>query len=175
MKTLNADSDCPGGSPGRRGDDSSRPGHTAGSPQESVLPGTEVVELLNTLLEGERAGARALRELVHDSSDRRVVELLVAIGRDEADSCAMLIRQLKRLGAAPSQAVGRFYDRFKKCESFVDKMTLLDRGQGQVVRMLDRLLAGTDDPALHNDLARMRDVHVRNIVRAAEFTRRIAG
>jgi len=123
---------------------------------------------LNALLEGERAGARALLDL-KEPTDQPLGAALNEVARDEASFCSMLIRQIERLGATPSRATGVFYDKLLARESMEDKLRLLDRGQAAVVRALDDLLPRIHDPQMRIELVEMRDVHVRNIERCARF------
>lgn len=130
----------------------------------------ELTQLLNELLEGERAGAQGLRQMSRVASDPALKALLLTIWSDEAKFCAMLKRILERIGAKPSRIVGRFRQQLRKRASLGEKLELLDRGQAAVVRRLDAVLPRIDDPKIHADLARMRDVHILNIHRCAEFT-----
>ena len=133
------------------------------------LCSTEIVDLLNQLVEGERAGARGLIDLDTEVEDATLRELLSAVAKDEARFCAMLSHHVARLGAAPSRGTGVFYDKLKARETLADKLKLLDRGQSAVVRMLVDALPRINDVALRNDLEEMREVHVRNIDRCARY------
>lgn len=124
----------------------------------------EVLVLLNQLLESERAGARGIGELsgrVEASSRAALRE----VAKDEARFCAMLARHIDRLGGTPSALTGAFYDKLAALGAAGDWQTLLDRGQGWVVRKLERMLPQIGDEALHADLTEMRDAHLRNIER----------
>jgi hypothetical protein len=123
---------------------------------------------LNELLEGERAGARGLLDLAAPKSEP-LGATLDAVARDEARFCSLLARQIERLGGTPSRAVGAFYDKLMARETLEDKLRLLDRGQSAVVRVLDELLPQIHDAQMRAELEEMRDVHVRNIARCAQF------
>jgi hypothetical protein len=85
------------------------------------------------------------------------------VARDEARFCAMLTTQIRRLGGVPSLATGAFYDKVMALTDADQRLDLLNRGQGWVVRRLQEALPRIDDAALRADLQEMLDVHVRNI------------
>lgn len=124
----------------------------------------ELLDLLNVLLEGERAGARGIIEISHDAAPEHH-EILADIARDEARYCAMLTRHIKRLGGRPSRNTGAFYDKLIGAETFAARLDLLDRGQGWVVRKLRESLPRIHDDSLREDVAEMLDVHERNKAR----------
>ncbi|HEX7034135.1 MAG TPA: DUF6306 domain-containing protein [Pseudomonadales bacterium] len=128
-----------------------------------------VLTRLDTLLEGERAGARGLRDTRADFGDGPLGELLAEVGRDEARFCAMLTRHIERLGGTPSRATGVFYEKLLSRPDPQARLRLLDRGQKAVVDMLDDLLGRTLDMELRRDLEEMREVHVQNIARCAAY------
>lgn len=128
-----------------------------------------VVERLNLLLEGERAGARGLRDTREAFGGGEMGTVLEEVGRDEARFCAMLTRHIERLGGQPSRATGVFYDKLLGRPDNQARLRLLDRGQKAVVDTLDELLSCTLDMSLRSDLQDMRDVHVHNIARCAVY------
>ena len=133
------------------------------------LTAEEIATRLNVLLEGERAGARGLIDMKGESDDPALVELLDAVARDEARFCAMLGHHLARLGHTPSRKTGVFYEKLKARETLEARIHLLDRGQSAVVRMLDEMLPSIRDADLLTDLTEMREIHVENIRRCAEY------
>lgn len=130
-----------------------------------------LLALLNQLLEGERAGARGVGEMCAGVMPADTRAALRAVARDEARYCAMLTRQIRRLGGRPSRRTGAFYDKLQAEESRSARLALLDRGQGWVVRKLYEALPGILDRSLHADLKEMLETHERNIERCAEVTR----
>src|SRR3546814_8980732 len=82
---------------------------------------------------------------------------------DEARWCAMLAGQIKRLGGSPSGACGAFYDKVMALDEPVERLALLNRGQGWVVRKLDAMIPRVKDEVLHADLRELADSHVENI------------
>lgn len=127
-----------------------------------------VLGRLNELLEGERAGARGLRD-APVTGDGDLNRVLGEVRRDEARFCAMLTHHIERLGGSASRATGAFYDKLLAKPDLAAKLRLLDRGQRAVVEALNELLGQTLDRPLRTDLEEMRDVHVRNIERCAAF------
>ena len=138
-------------------------GAFAGIDTATVLAG------LNELLEGERAGARGLRDTHARFGEGELSRVLRDVGRDEARFCAMLTHHIERLGGNPSRATGAFYDKLLARPDSSARLRLLDRGQRAVVNALDELLGQTLDVELRRDLEEMREVHVVNIERCAVF------
>lgn len=133
--------------------------------EEQSLPVTEILELLNALIEGERAGAKGIIAMGRHIESSEINALLRAVAGDEARFCSMLSQHVERLGGTASRATGSFAEKLAKRETFVDKLTLLDRGQSVVVRMLNEAIPRISDAQLQRDLIEMRDVHIVNIDR----------
>lgn len=134
----------------------------------------EMLDLLNRLLEAERAGARGVGEMSAGARDTRPDTAgdrnratLGEIAKDEARFCAMLSRHIRRLGGTPSSKTGTFYDKLIALKTLAERLDFLDRGQGWVVAKLRDALPRIGDDALHRDLKTMLDVHERNIRQCA--------
>jgi hypothetical protein len=125
----------------------------------------ELIDILNELLEGERAGARAAIRFVGESSDKGLRTAMRRIAIDEARFCSMLAHHVRALGGLPSAGTGVFYDRLVSIPGFPERLAFLNRGQGWVVRKLRDVLRGVRDDALYNDLKAMLDAHETNIRR----------
>jgi hypothetical protein len=132
------------------------------------MEGTEVVGLLNQLLEAERAGARAVGFMSRQGADERR-DALRQVAADEAAFCAMLARHVTRCGGTPSRVTGTFYEKVLALESDSQRLKLLDRGQSWVVRKLREALPRIRDDRLHEDLRDMLEVHEHNIERCARL------
>src|SRR3546814_2601334 len=91
----------------------------------------ETIALLNELLEGERAGARAVGEMARAAGVAPQRVALRDVAMDEARFCAMLSRHVARLGGSPSRTTGAFYDKVVALESPDERIALLNRGQGR--------------------------------------------
>ncbi len=127
------------------------------------MPDSELVDLLNTLLEAERAGARVLTALVQDHDSAEARELLRRVRRDEARYCALLTGLVERIGGTPSQATGAFRDKVLALEDRRARLGLLNRGQRWVARRLDEALPRIARDDVHAALREMRDTHLGNI------------
>lgn len=125
-----------------------------------------LVALLDELLEAERAGARVTLESARAATDAPTAALLMAIHRDEARWCAMLLRHIKAAGRAPSTKVGAFYGKAMAIDDLGERIVFLNRGQGWVVRKLRDMLARVGDDSLRADLAEMLRSHEDNIALA---------
>jgi hypothetical protein len=123
----------------------------------------ELGDLLNTLLEAERAGARVGAGLVAAAPDAELKDLSRTIRTDEARWCAMLTGALKSLGIAASPRVGDFYAKATAIEDVDARLAFVNRGQAWVVRKLADTLPKVRDDALHASLKEMLDAHEHNI------------
>ncbi len=126
----------------------------------------ELVALLDELLEAERAGARVTLESARAAVDAPTAALLMAIHRDEARWCAMLLRHIKAAGRTPSTKVGAFYGKAMAIADLGERIVFLNRGQGWVVRKLRDMLANVQDDSLRADLTEMLRSHEDNIALA---------
>ncbi|ARS29440.1 DUF6306 domain-containing protein [Sphingomonas sp. KC8] len=127
----------------------------------------EILAALNGLLEAERAGARIALASAKSASDPDYAELMQSVRADEARWCAMLSRQIRRLGAAASRKTGAFCEKALAIPDPLERLAFLNRGQAWVVRKLKALTPRIRDEALHADLREMLESHRVNIDRAA--------
>jgi hypothetical protein len=135
----------------------------------------EIAALLNELLEAERAGTGVALKSAQSAQATPYAGLLQNIHHDEARWCAMLLKQLKVLGAPASTKVGAFEGKAMAIEKLEERLAFLNRGQGWVVRKLAEMLPKVRDEALHRDLSDMLRSHEINIERAAEALRTSSG
>ncbi|QUM70803.1 DUF6306 domain-containing protein [Sphingopyxis granuli] len=133
----------------------------------------EILAALNELLEAERAGARVALASVSDATGPEHAAMMRVVRADEARWCAMLSRQIRRLGGTPSRRCGAFHGKAMAIADPVERLAFLNRGQAWVVRKLADLTRRVRDDALHADLRRMADSHVVNIDSAAAFLDRV--
>jgi hypothetical protein len=133
------------------------------------LTAAELIEILDELLEGERAGARATIRFVSESHDPRFCTLMRKISVDEARSCAMLAGHIRALGGMPSAETGAFYTRLIAISDLRERLAFLNRGQGWVVRKLQNVLRCVRDDRLYEDLKTMLHDHEANIRRCNRF------
>lgn len=125
---------------------------------------SDLIGALNELLEAERAGARVALASRHPAIDAGHQALIHAVHADESRWCAMLSRQIERLGGDQSPKCGAFYEKAMRISDMSERLAFLNRGQAWVVRKLEALLPQVgDDSALHADLGAMLDSHRVNI------------
>jgi hypothetical protein len=139
--------------------------HEVNDAQTVPLSGPEIVEFLNFLLEAERAGAAVARKSAQGANPGPLANLLDQVRQDELRWCRMLTKQLQVLGVRPSDSVGAFYEKAMAIADLPDRMRLLNRGQGWVVRKLNEVLPRISEQQLHADLTEMLRAHELNIER----------
>jgi 5,10-methenyltetrahydrofolate synthetase len=124
----------------------------------------ELVELLNTLLEAERAGAKVLAAFLNDyGRDTPAWQQLAAVQRDEARNCAVLIDLIRRLGGNTSTAIGDFLRKALAVEGRIERLRFLNRGQKWVARTISEALPDIEQGFVRDALLAMRDSHLLNI------------
>ncbi|WP_150295483.1 DUF6306 domain-containing protein [Sphingobium estronivorans] len=123
----------------------------------------ELLAALNELLEAERAGARVALVSRKAMQDVRFSELMRIVRADEAKWCAMLARQIRRLGAVPSRRTGAFYGKAMAIDDPRERTAFLNRGQSWVVHKLEVLMPRVRDEVLHAHLSMMAEKHRTNI------------
>jgi superfamily I DNA/RNA helicase len=133
----------------------------------------EIAAFLNELLEAERAGTGVALKSADAAGGTPFVELLRDVHRDEARWCAMLLKQLRALGAPASPRIGAFQEKAMAIEGLPERIAFLNRGQGWVVKKLREMLPKVRDDGLHRDLAEMLQSHEVNIARANEALKAI--
>lgn len=145
--------------------------HEADPTYFGYLSTAETIDLLNLLLEGERAGVRAATALRKSAEAEGCTPLVRQVGEGEAWCCAMLDGHIARLGGTPSHAVGRFYDKFIAIDGLAARLAFLNRGQEWVIRKLREDLPKIADERLHADLDEMLRLHVTNVAACEDALR----
>jgi len=126
----------------------------------------EYADLLNLLLECERAGARLLAAYVQELPPRAgALELLRGVQRDEARNCAVLMHHLLEAGAAPSLKTGEFYRKGLAIRGWSERLEFLNRGQAWVARRIGEALPRIEPSPARAALQEMYDSHLANIAR----------
>lgn len=123
------------------------------------LSHAEVIELLNTLLEAERAGARSAARLAVDLADPKARSEMKNLHADEVFCCRLLLDEIVRLGESPSQRTGDFYDKLMAIEPVADRVAFLAKGQRWVARKLREALPKIRSDQLHARLSEMLVLH----------------
>ena len=130
----------------------------------------EYADLLNLLLECERAGAKLLAAYIDElPPGAGALEALRDVQRDEARNCAVLIHFLLEAGETPSAKTGDFYRKGLSIRGLGERLEFLNRGQAWVARRiadaLPRMAATPGRKALQD----MYDSHLANIARCDEL------
>lgn len=141
----------------------------------SKLDSAAICDFLNTLLEAERAGAKAATVFHRDHADGPAGALIEQVRRDEAWCCGMLSGWVTRLGGAPTEETGGFLEKALAKQGVAARLAFLNRGQDWVVRKLEEMIPQLEEGGLRSDLDRMLDMHVRNIQACAAFLDQQAG
>jgi hypothetical protein len=117
-------------------------------------------QMLNLLLESERAGLIALEDLAAKADQDELKRFLLAARDDEADNIAHLESLIREAGGAPSDKVGPFAAKMAALESMRDRLNLLARGQAWVAQKIEAALdlAPPSGP-IHDFLQRMANHH----------------
>ena len=134
-------------------------------------PREELLAALNELLEAERAGARVTMQTIKEAP-QALQPVIMAVQRDEAHWCGVLTGAIHRLQGDLSRNIGDFYGKAMAISDLGERLALLNRGQGCVVRKLEELLPKIRDDALHADLAAMLKSHRDNISLVASYAQR---
>lgn len=132
------------------------------------ISGDELIAALNELLEAERAGARVGLETANQIKGHDLAPLVIDIQHDEVRWCKMLLGVIGSLGHSPSTSTGDFYQKAIAIEDLKERLLFLNRGQGWVVRRLEKLIPRIQEPHIRPQLQAMLDAHILNIRRVEE-------
>lgn len=124
---------------------------------------TQLIDILNELLQGERAGARVTTSFAQEASDAELRNLMVSIAADERTYAKKLHEHIERLGGVPSEKIGDFYDKAMHYGANERGVKFLNRGQQWVVNILKEVTANLADQELLDDLTEMLKAHESNI------------
>ena len=130
----------------------------------AAMTAEELVGLLNTLLESERAGAKVLVAFLDDyERDTPTWRQLAAVQRDEAKNCAILINLIQRVNGEPSQATGDFVGKALAVQAKAARLRFLNRGQQWVARKIHEALPRVAQGFVRGALFAMQESHLLNI------------
>ncbi len=123
-----------------------------------------LLQLLNRLLEAERAGAKVLAAYLeeYDPASEAALKLL-AVQRDEARNCAILMTLIRDQGGTPSSATGDFLEKALAVNGRAERLAFLNRGQAWVARKIAEALPQLPPGPLQQALTEMEVSHVENI------------
>ena len=80
----------------------------------------------------------------------------------------MLLGIIRSLGYLPSATTGDFYKKAIAIEDLKERLLFLNRGQGWVVRRLEKLIPRIQESNIRSQLQAMLDAHIQNIQRVEE-------
>jgi nitronate monooxygenase len=101
----------------------------------------DLEEILNLLLESERAGATALGSLVSRAEDGELKQLLMTSYEDEAATARDLEKLIRSAGGIPSQRIGPFAAKVAGAATLSQQLKLLIHGEEWVARKVEEALA----------------------------------
>jgi nitronate monooxygenase len=97
-------------------------------------------EILNLLLESERAGVVALEKLASQVDSADLKRLLATSREDEANTVEDLEELIRSGGGTPSQRIGPFADKVESAGALSERLQLLIRGEEWVARKVEEAL-----------------------------------
>jgi hypothetical protein len=123
----------------------------------------EIIDSLNELLEGERAGVHAALGLANSNAIGFSHGELQKFAEDEGWACGGLRHAILRCGGRPSERTGDFAAKVLALSAEGERVSLLARGQVWAVRRIEALLAKDLDPDTRAFLTEMREQHLENV------------
>jgi len=137
--------------------------HEMDGPYAGYLASAELIELLNTLLDGELAVGEVARAGVPESSTPKVLHVLEVAECDANRFAAMLKSYIRSLGGEPGERAAAYQGNAKASQGFAERLTLLNEGQDGIVRKLNEALPRVRDDRLHAALNEMLGAHQANL------------
>jgi len=118
-----------------------------------------LAQILNLLLESERAGVIALDHLAREAGHDELRRFLLAAKQDEARNAARIEELIKAGGSAPSDRTGPFAAKVAALGSLRERLDLMSRGQEWVARKVEEALAIAPDGPIRDFLNQMANHH----------------
>ncbi|SRR5579885_695970 len=117
-------------------------------------------QILNLLLESERAGVLALEELAGEVEQGELRRFLQGSRQEEMRNVSDLAALISRNGGTPSQKTGPFAAKVAALPTVRERLALLARGQEWVARKTEEALAiAPKSGPIHDYLAAMANRH----------------
>jgi nitronate monooxygenase len=117
-------------------------------------------EILNLLLESERAGVTALEHLAPQVEQEELRQFLLGERDEEQRNVEGLEQLLREGGGTPSKAVGPFAAKVAALSTLRERLNLMSHGQEWVARKVEEALAITPaDGPIHEFLRDMGNRH----------------
>ena len=117
-------------------------------------------QILNLLLESERAGVVVLDALAAEVGQSELRQLLLTSKDDEGATARQLEELIRAAGGTPSDKVGPFADKVTAAASLQDRLQLLIHGEEWVARKVEEALAlAPNGGPIHDYLLKMANRH----------------
>ena len=120
-------------------------------------------DLLNRLLEAERAGHTLLDTLSQTSVDSGLTSLFASFTEVEVSDVSILEGLIRLHGGTPSTATGDFAQKVLQVENLQDQLDLLSCGQAWVARTVEQALDLQPPPDIAAFLKEMANRHRHNV------------
>jgi hypothetical protein len=119
-----------------------------------------LAQILNLLLESERAGVAALDDLLNEVTQDELRKLLATSREDEVVSASQLEALIRSDGDAPSTKVGPFAAKVAAAGSLQDRLKRLIHGEEWVSRKVEEAIAlAPASGPVHDQLQKMANRH----------------
>lgn len=119
-----------------------------------------LAQILNLLLESERAGVVAIDALLREVTQPELRALLTTSRDDESATASQLEHLIRSGGDSPSAAVGPFAAKVAAAGTLQDRLKLLIHGEEWVARTVEAAIAlAPPAGAIHDQLQRMANRH----------------
>lgn len=119
-----------------------------------------LAQILNLLLESERAGVVALDGLLSEVKHEQLRALLMTSREDEAATASQLEQLIRSSGGSPSARVGPFAAKVAAGGALQDRLKLLIHGEEWVARTVEEAIALAPSAGpVHDQLQRMANRH----------------
>ena len=120
-------------------------------------------DLLNRLLEAERAGHALLDTLIRTTADSGLKSLFTSFTEVEVSDVSVLEGLIRLHGGTPSTATGDFAQKVLQIEDLRGQIDLLSRGQAWVARKVEQALDLQPPPDIAAFLRAMANRHRHNV------------
>jgi nitronate monooxygenase len=117
-------------------------------------------QILNLLLESERAGVKALEQLTPQVEQDELRNFLLGERAEELSNVNGLEGLIRTGGGTPSNTLGPFAEKVAALKSIRERLSLLSRGQEWVARKVEEALAiAPAEGPVHDFLQSMANRH----------------
>lgn len=143
--------------------------HETDSSYHGFLSSDDTVAFLLSLLHAERAGTKVCLLSEKDAPSVQLKKLLNDICQDEQKSCYGLLESLKIMGSTADNKIGDFAAKCLAIGCLDERLQFLNRGQGWVVREIEKNVARISDTEVQKQLRVMLQEHRQNIDKVNRF------